>query len=135
MLLSEITHKATLKSIETNNLDISIFENIDQLRKHLKQIIRLRFRETHGIVSNPRIRKFNLNQEYQKEYQKEYVIKYKDRLTANRKNIRIRNKEHIRQWYIDNKERLANKRMYKQILKMIEKDLPLPQNLPSPVTV
>ena len=105
MLLSEITHKATLKSIETNNLDISIFENIYELRKHLKQIIRLKFRATHGIVKN-QIRPKVIQMKEYNQYYKEYYMKNKDRIIAN------------------------NRKRYKmkQILKMTEKNLPSPQN-------
>jgi hypothetical protein len=82
MLLTEITHKATLKSIVLNNLDVSVFENIYELRTHLKKMIQNNYKIKHNIVPILKYRKSGIYQnakrkEYLKKYQKEYYQRNK----------------------------------------------------------
>lgn len=80
MLLTEITHKSTLKSIALNNLDVSIFSNIYELRTHLKKMIQNNYKIKHNIVPRKSVMKIHQNakrREYLKKYQKEYYQRNK----------------------------------------------------------
>lgn len=47
MKLEDIRHRATLKSIETYNIDVSPFENIEQVRKYVKSVKSKKYRQNN----------------------------------------------------------------------------------------
>jgi hypothetical protein len=47
MRIEDIRNRATVNAIRKHNVDISLFENIEQIRNHLKCLKLKRYRETH----------------------------------------------------------------------------------------
>lgn len=47
MRIEEIKHRATLKSIQTYNIDVSLFENIEAIRKHIRSLKSKKYRESN----------------------------------------------------------------------------------------
>jgi len=58
MLLSDIKHSATLKSIQTKNIDVSLFPDISALRKHIRVLNFKKYHETHKNEYNEQLKKY-----------------------------------------------------------------------------
>ena len=57
MLLSEITHKTTLKFVTENNIDLSPFENKQQLREYINKNIMKIYRQKNSQYFKDYMRK------------------------------------------------------------------------------
>jgi hypothetical protein len=76
MLLTDITHRSTLKSIERHNIDPKLFDNIDQLRTHILKIRVSNINKLRREKNKDKTREYMKN--YMKTYMKEYYKKNKD---------------------------------------------------------
>lgn len=100
MLLSDIKHLSTLKSIERHNIDPELFENIHELRNHIKKM----------RISNSNKLNREKNKDKQKEYMKNYMPNYmKEYYQKNKHTMKFSkskmSKEYYQQYYRKKKEK------------------------------
>lgn len=58
MLLSDIHHRLTLNAIKNHNIDVSQFENITDLRKHMRKLNFKKFHEINKDKFNEKIKQY-----------------------------------------------------------------------------
>jgi hypothetical protein len=58
MFIEDIKHKRTLQSIQDNNVDISKFDTLEALRKHLRALCFKKYHSKNRIEYNKKIREY-----------------------------------------------------------------------------
>lgn len=65
MLLEEIKHHGTRRSIEKRNLDITPFESVDDIRKHIRKMYITQYNRREEAILKHRI---NMRERYRKAH-------------------------------------------------------------------